>query len=1794
MIFSRERPEPRSGTHVTKPLFQRIGCRPGCGTYLRWPRLGLRAYALAPVVFSLLAPVLFRAQAPSSVTTPSKSGAKTISRQPGEPPRVTEARRFLAARGLKPGSLTVSGRGLTRRVRASSSGSTQTGTQTSPTWQPLGPTAVITSGYGLVTGRVSALALDPADSTGNHLYVGTTGGGVWEAQNAAVSNVSLIAFTPLTDAVGALGEVQDASISIGGLTVQPGGKGVVLAGTGDPNDLLDSYYGAGILRSTDGGNTWILVEATQDEEDGLSDQDYSFEGEGFAGFAWSTVNPQLVVAAVSQAYEGALVNATTSGRSCEGLYYSSDAGATWHLATITDGAGSDVQGPLDAFAEPDGNAATAVVWNPVRQVFIAAVRYHGYYQSSDGITWLRLSDSSQPGAELSAVNCPTNTGSTGSDYCPIFRGALAVNPQTGDTFAWTVDLNQQDQGLFQDLCGLSGGVCSNTTMTFGQQWATGALETSTSAGAATIVDGAYTLALAAVPSGQETAVLAGADDLWKSNCPVSQGCSWRNTTHAQTCMSAAVGAYEHALAWNAANPLEIFLGNDSGLWRSMDAIGETGSQCSSTDASHFQNLNGQFYDSYVSASENTPGSLAEVQSLSPVISTPYTMMAGLGVNGTAGVKGSAATADWPQILGGYGGPVAVDPLNGSNWYVNDQDGVSIYLCAQQSACAPSDFGSSPVVTDADVNLEPGVMGSPATFLVDPLDGSQLLIGTCQVWRGPADGIGWSQANAVSPILDTGSTAGACNSGDALIRSMAAIELAGGSEAIYVGMYGSGNGGLLLPGHVLTATLNPSSGAAAVWNDLTLNQVTNDNHTLNSYGLDISSITIDPHDLTGNTVYVTVEGINNVTENVQTLYRSTNGGASWTVMTANLPATPVSSIAVDPGNANVVYAATDAGVYFTTQIDSCPQAPANCWSVFGSGLPAAPAVALSASPASSAEQVLVAATYGRGIWQTPLWSASTSITAVIANPTVLNFGNQSFGSSSSPLTVELGDTGSLALNPTSISVTGDFSESDNCAGRSVGTGSSCAIQVTFTPSAMGARTGLMTIYANVYGGQITVDLNGTGTPAGAVSLQPGTLDFGQVEVNTTSATQTISVSNSTGSAIPLNGTQPIIVTPPFSIPANLNTCGTTSLAPKASCTIAVEFSPTTPGPASGTLSLNDGAGTQTAILSGTGEAAPTDVLNPTSLTFPLTAADSVSSAQTVSLTNIGGEPLELTSITASAGFESSNTCGGQLAGASICTISVVFAPTQAGNITGALTIADALRTQTISLSGTAAAPPTITVNPTSLTFAAQAPGSAPASQTISIANGGQFPMANMGFQITGDGAAAYSIGTTNCGALLNAGASCTAQVVFAPTELGTIAATLAVSSSTGGVKAVAVPINGAGQVANGLGANPSQVDFSGVIEGLSSTATPVTVTNSTGYPIESLTLTAGAPFVLPQNGCTGALAAGASCNALVEFQPTSTGAASGSLTISSAGLASPTFVLLAGTGQAMGVSPAPVAFSVVGVGLSATQSVTITNPSNYAMQSMSVVLAGSSSSQFTLTQNGCTGALAAGNNCTATVEFQPTSTGAATGSLTISSAGVAVPPSVSLTGTGFEFTLAPSGSTTQTVVSGQSASYTLVISPGGAQATFNFSCGTLPKNALCTFNPNGETVSNGVQGNVTVQVSTGQSLAKVDGPTAGWRVLPLFCGLLVVPFALRGRRGILLLAVAGILLATCISSCTSSGSLSSGSSGGSGSGGSGGQSGSSATPTGTYTIPVTVTDKATGLSQTCDANSATCDLTLVVD
>ena len=164
---------------------------------------------------------------------------------------------------------------------------------------------------------------------------------------------------------------------------------------------------------------------------------------------------------------------------------------------------------------------------------------------------------------------------------------------------------------------------------------------------------------------------------------------------------------------------------------------------------------------------------------------------------------------------------------------------------------------------------------------------------------------------------------------------------------------------------------------------------------------------------------------------------------------------------------------------------------------------------------------------------------------------------------------------------------------------------------------------------------------------------------------------------------------------------------------------------------------DLAGTQTVQLSGNGTAPPTDTLDPASLTFPGTVIGVTSAAQTVTLTNSGGNPLTGIAVTVSGAFVESSNCTTQLAANATCAISVTFLPTAAGVQTGKLTVADILKTQTVGLSGTGLLPPVFSVSPTSLNFSNQAVNATSSPLTLRVSNTGGRADERRGFPDFGD-------------------------------------------------------------------------------------------------------------------------------------------------------------------------------------------------------------------------------------------------------------------------------------------------------------------------------------------------------------------------------------------------------------------------------------------------------------------------
>jgi subtilase family serine protease len=214
------------------------------------------------------------------------------------------------------------------------------------------------------------------------------------------------------------------------------------------------------------------------------------------------------------------------------------------------------------------------------------------------------------------------------------------------------------------------------------------------------------------------------------------------------------------------------------------------------------------------------------------------------------------------------------------------------------------------------------------------------------------------------------------------------------------------------------------------------------------------------------------------------------------------------------------------------------------------------------------------------------------------------------------------------------------------------------------------------------------------PAPVANLSTTSLSFGQQNTGTTSAAQSVTLSN-TGNAslsistIAIGGTNP----GDFALTSNCSS----SLAAGGNCTISVTFTPTAAGSRNASLTITDNASgsPQTVSLSGTG-VQPVVSLSPTALTFGQVDVNSTTT-QNVTLSNTGNESLSISSmpIYSSCGgcFAQTNNCGSSVAAGANCTIAVTFSPSVTGQLSGTLQIFDSAPNspQYLNLTGTAIQP-----------------------------------------------------------------------------------------------------------------------------------------------------------------------------------------------------------------------------------------------------------------------------------------------------------------------------------------------------------------------------------------------------------------------------------------------------------------------------------------------------------------------
>ena len=316
---------------------------------------------------------------------------------------------------------------------------------------------------------------------------------------------------------------------------------------------------------------------------------------------------------------------------------------------------------------------------------------------------------------------------------------------------------------------------------------------------------------------------------------------------------------------------------------------------------------------------------------------------------------------------------------------------------------------------------------------------------------------------------------------------------------------------------------------------------------------------------------------------------------------------------------------------------------------------------------------------------------------------------------------------------------------------------------------------------------------------AASVSPTTLTFGAQAINTSSAPQSVVVTNVGSSDLlvlsaDLGGTA-LITTDPTSFSV-VNGCAA-AIPSGASCTISVGFSPTTEGDKSATLSIttNDAVNpVRTVSLGGTG-VAPLVTVMPGSLTFATRTVNTTSAAQSLLVTNTGSgdlvvESVTITGVNATNFAITNNTCVAPLAPAVTCTVDVTFTPNATGVRLASVVIATnavVAPTVFVALSGTGqAVTATTTATIANARFGRVLRGTS-VTKTVLVTNTGANPLVITAAFV----GAAFTVNLGTCATPVRVGRTCKLNVTFSPVAVGTVVRTLKIQSNAGNAPVAAM-------------------------------------------------------------------------------------------------------------------------------------------------------------------------------------------------------------------------------------------------------------------------------------------------------------------------------------------------------------------------------------------------------------------
>jgi len=465
---------------------------------------------------------------------------------------------------------------LRRAVLANHANHANTVNATGPggAWQHVGPNGQddppnsFGFGYGHESGRDTSIVISPADP--NTIFVGTAGGGVWKSADGGTS------WATTTD--------NQASLAIGAMAIAPTTPYTVYALTGEGNFSGDSYYGAGLLRSADGGASWTLTGT-------------SLSRLSANKLAVDPTSPAILYAALTNGGRAQFPEGKGATTATGGIYRSLDGGATWALS-LNPGSSADspcastnVMSGTDTQTYDSGEAGTDIAvgvdpTTPTTTTVYAALGApggcpnNGIYKSVDhGQTWTALTAFTQtvPVADQGKIGRISLSTMPGKPQV-VYASASITGANGNSTYL---------EGVYESTNG-------------GTTW-TQVTNPDPSSGSKPGTQYDYDTYIAVDPLVSSTVFVAGTDVFKSTN---SSG-TWTNVTNAYGSGAGIVHGDQHALAFvprtDSATTPTIFLGNDGGLYRSTDG----GTSWSNSDSGASGANNGiearQIYHSAVSA-----------------------------------------------------------------------------------------------------------------------------------------------------------------------------------------------------------------------------------------------------------------------------------------------------------------------------------------------------------------------------------------------------------------------------------------------------------------------------------------------------------------------------------------------------------------------------------------------------------------------------------------------------------------------------------------------------------------------------------------------------------------------------------------------------------------------------------------------------------------------------------------------------------------------------------------------------------------------------------------------------------------------------------------------------------------------------------------------------------------------------------------------------------------------------------------------------------------------------------------